>query len=295
MFSLRDLECFMAVVEYKTFSRAARHLSIAQPPLSRRIAELERQIGAPLFLRGAREVELTPAGLALVKQARIVLEQAKLAEHIRRDTVAGSTGQIRVGYVGVTGFSIMPDAIRSFRKSHSNASIKLVYYLFAHQSDALRFGTIDVALVSGSFDAENFQADRLATNHLVVALPAHHPMARLPVVPVADLAKEPFIEFPRYGPTGLHDLVRGVCARSGFVPNIAQEAEGHEMLLACVAAGLGVALVNNAACVIPRNGVIFKEIAPESPPVHLEALSRRDDANPLVAQFIEHLKDAYAR
>jgi hypothetical protein len=47
--------------------------------------------------------------------------------------------------------------------------------------------------------------------------------------------------------------------------------------------------------VIPRNGVIFKEIAPESPPVHLEALSRRDDANPLVAQFIEHLKDAYAR
>jgi DNA-binding transcriptional LysR family regulator len=294
MFSLRDLECFMAVVEHKTFSRAARFLHIAQPPLSRRIADLEREIGAPLFVRGAREVQLTPAGLALVKQARIVLEQAKIAEHIVRDTIAGSSGQIRIGYVGVTAFSLTPKVILAFRKLHPSTSIKLVYYLFAHQSDALRFGIIDVALVSGGVDSEHFRTDRLATNHLVAAIPEDHPMARLPNVRIADLANEPFIEFPRYGPAGLHDLVRSVCAREGFVPKVAQEAEGHEMLLSCVAAGLGIGLVNSASRGLAVAGVVYKDIDPESPPVHLEALSRLDESNPLVFEFIEHLKVAYA-
>ena len=120
-------------------------------------------------------------------------------------------------------------------------------------------------------------------------------MARLPAVRIADLANEPFIEFPRYGPAGLHDLVRSVCAREGFIPKVAQEAEGHEMLLSCVAAGIGLGLVNSASRGLAVAGVVYKDIDPESPPVHLEALSRLDESNPLVFEFIEHLKVAYAR
>lgn len=295
MFSLRDLECFMAVVEHKTFSRAAKALNIAQPPLSRRIAELERELGAALFVRGAREAQLTPAGLALVRQARIVLDQSKIAEHIVRDTIAGSTGSIRLGYVGWTGFSRVPPAIRSFRDARPNASVKLVYYMFADQADALRSGTIDVALISGGLDSENLLAQRLATNHLVAAVPSDHRLAGRAALRIADLAGEGFVEFPRYGPAGLHDVIRGLCAREGFVPRVVQEAEGHEMLLACVAAGMGVGLVNSEAQGLPVRGVTFKALTPESPPVPLVALSRIGDANALVPEFVEHLKLAYAR
>lgn len=290
MFSLRDLECFMAVVEYRTFSRAAKKLNLAQPPLSRRIAELERELGAPLFVRGAREAQLTPAGLSLVRQARIVLDQAKIAEHAVRDAIAGGSGTIRLGYIGWTSFAAVPQAIQSFRAARPQAGVRLVYYMFADQADALRSGTIDVALISGGLDSERLRAERLATNHLIAALPAHHRLAGQSSLRVADLASEGFIEFPRYGPAGLHDLIRTLCAREGFVPRVVQEAEGHEMLLACVAAGMGVGLVNSQARKLPVQGVEFREITPEAPPVHLTALTRIDDSNVLVKEFVEHLK-----
>lgn len=294
MFSLRDLECFMAVVEQKTFSRAARKLNLAQPPLSRRIAELERQLGAPLFVRGAREAQLTSAGLSLVRQARIVLDQAKIAEHVVRDAIAGGSGTIRLGYIGWTSFAAVPMAVRAFLTARPHASVKLVYYMFADQAGALRSGTIDVALISGGLDSDHLKAERLTTNHLVVAVPADHRLASRETIRVAELASEGFIEFPRYGPAGLHDLIRTICARDGFVPRVVQEAEGHEMLLACVSSGLGVALVNSEARKLPVQGVAFREIAPEAPPVHLTALSRIDDENPLVAEFVEHLRRAYS-
>jgi DNA-binding transcriptional LysR family regulator len=283
----------MAVVEHKTFSRAAQSLRMAQPPLSRRVAELERQLGTPLFVRGARQVELTQAGLALVREARIVLEQAKLAERIVRDAIAGDAGHIRLGYVGSAGFDIVPKAIRLFRDQYPRASVNLAH-LWTHQSDALRFGTIDIALVGGVADSEGFRAEDIGTGRLVAALPVDHPMAKCEIVAVADLAAEPFVELPRYGPTGLHDLVRSVFAREGLVPRVVQEAEGHDMLIACVAAGLGVSLVNSAARKLRVRGVVYRDISPNSPPVRLTALCRRKADNPLVPLFIDALRSAYA-
>ena len=282
----------MAIVEHKTFSRAAAALNMAQPPLSRRIADLEKELGADLFIRGSRQIQLTETGMTLVREARIVLEQARLAERIVRDSIKGISGHIRLGYVGSTGFSIVPSAIRFFRDAHPHATVNVVHLLAAHQFDALRFGTIDVALVGGIVESAGFRKEVLRTNRLVAVLPANHPFADRESIDVADLADEPFLEFPRYGPTGLHDLVRSVCAQSGFVPRVAQEADGLDILVACVAAGIGVALVNDAARTLPIRGVAYKEITPASPPVHLTALSRLTDENPLIASFIEQLKAA---
>jgi DNA-binding transcriptional LysR family regulator len=280
----------MAVVEHKTFSRAAQSLHLAQPPLSRRIAELERALGAHLFIRGARQAQLTEAGVALAREARIVLEQAKLAESIVRDAIQGKTGHVRVGYASQSAFGAVPQAARLFRQLHPRATLKFVRYFIAHQNDALRSGAIDIGLINGWFDAEDFRTDCLEINRLVIALPAKHPLARQSVVPVADLADEAFIEFPRFGPTGIHDLVRSVTARAGFIPKVAHEVEGHDVVTACVAASLGVALVNEAACRHPISGVVFREISPPSPEVRMTALSRNDEVNPLVLSFIEQLK-----
>lgn len=280
----------MAVVEHKTFSRAAQSLHLAQPPLSRRIAELERALGAHLFIRGARQAQLTEAGVALAREARIVLEQAKLAESIVRDAIQGKTGHVRVGYASQSAFTAVPQAAQLFRKLHPRATLKFVRFFIAHQNDALRSGAIDIGLINGWFDAEDFRTDCLETNRLVIALPADHPRARQNVVAVADLADETFIEFPRFGPTGIHDLVRSVTARAGFIPKVSHEVEGHNVVTACVAAGLGIALVNEAACRHPMAGVVFREISPPSPEVRMTAMSRNDEVNPLVLSFIEQLK-----
>jgi DNA-binding transcriptional LysR family regulator len=290
LFSLRDLECFMAVVEHKTFSRAAKSLLLAQPPLSRRIAELERALGAHLFIRGARQAQLTHAGVALAREARIVLEQAKLAESIVRDAIQGKTGHVRVGYASQSAFAAVPPAAQLFRKLHPRATLKFVRFFIAHLNDALRSGAIDIGLINGWFEAEDFRADCLEIDRLVIALPENHPLAQQSVVAIADLADETFIEFPRFGPTGIHDLVRSVTARAGFIPKVSHEVEGHNVVTACVAAGLGIALVNEAACRQSIGGVVFREISPPSPEVRMTALSRHDEVNPLVLSFIEQLK-----
>lgn len=292
MFSLRDLECFMAVVEHKTFSRAAQSLHMAQPPLSRRIAELERDVGTPLFVRGSRQVQLTQSGLSLAREAQIVLQQARLAERIVRESLSGNMGHLRLGYVGSAGFDVVPRAIRILRDQNPHASVSLSH-VWIHQSDALRVGTIDIALIGGVTDTEGFRADVIGEGRLVAALLESHPLAERSSVTVEELAKEPFVELPRYGPTGMHDLVRSVFAGRGAVPRVVQVAEGHDMLIACVAAGLGVSLVNSAAVRLPVPRVVYRPIVPESPPVRLTALSRESEKNPLVGLFVEALKAVY--
>jgi DNA-binding transcriptional LysR family regulator len=291
MFSLRDLECFMAVVEHQTFTRAAAALNIAQPPLSRRIADLEQQVGADLFVRGSRLHKLTDAGVALVREARLLLQQAQIAERVVKETLSGQKGHLRIGFTaGSTGFAMMPRAVRAFREAHAHVDVKLAYFVITHQSDALRFGLVDVAVVGGLVDAEGFRVDRVATNQLVVALPADHPLAVKDAIALADLAGEPFIEFPRYGPTGLHDLVRSLFAREGFVPRIVQEAEGHDVVVTCVASGLGLALVNETAAQLPITGVVYRRLIPDAPAIPLVALSRSGDQNPSIPAFVDILR-----
>src|SRR6185312_3114395 len=100
MFELRDLECFLAIVEHKTFHKAAKACGMAQPPLSRRIAALERELGGALFSRDSRRTQLTELGTVFAREARIVLEQAHVDQRVATDFGRGVTGRLRVGFFG---------------------------------------------------------------------------------------------------------------------------------------------------------------------------------------------------
>jgi DNA-binding transcriptional LysR family regulator len=292
VFELRDLECFLAVVECGNFGRAAETLGMAQPPLSRRIAELERKLGVLLFSRERRQIEITDAGRALTREARTLLIQSRLAAQITRDAAAGFTGHLRLGFVGSSGYSIIPKAIRGFRAAYPAATLTLTELLGARQIDALRSGMIDVALVRGPVESEGLLSSRLHSYRLIAALPERHPLSQRKHVEVADLAYEPFIEFNRYGATGLHDLVRGVCAEAGFVPQVVQSVDSLDTLAACVAAGMGVSLVHDVVRMLPIDGIAYLSIKPASPPVDLSCVRRADDLNPLLPAFVECLRSA---
>jgi DNA-binding transcriptional LysR family regulator len=289
---LRDFECALAIVEHRHFGRAAEALGMAQPPLSRRIAALERRLGVALFSRAKRQIEVTDAGRVFAREARAVLAQVALAEDLTRGAAAGYRDRLRLGFVGSSGFGIVPAAVRAFRADYPRTVVTLTELLGARLIAALRAGTIDVAVVRGPFERDGLRGTRLRSDPLVAALPATHPLARRKTVAVSDLRDEPFVEFGRYGATGVHDLVRGVCAEAGFVPGTVQEADALDTLVACVAAGIGVALVHDVARGLPIDGVAYRPIRPFSTPVDLWAVRRRDDATPLAASFVEHLAAA---
>src|SRR3954452_8378396 len=122
---LRHLRYFVAVAEELHFNRAAVRLGVAQPPLSRQIQDLEREVGARLLERTKRHAALTPAGRAFLERARRALEQAGLAVHAGRRAAGGQSGSLAVGFVGSATYGRLPDVLRRFRKRFADVELVL--------------------------------------------------------------------------------------------------------------------------------------------------------------------------
>ncbi|MCX7635948.1 MAG: LysR family transcriptional regulator, partial [Syntrophales bacterium] len=120
---LRHLHYFIAVAEELHFGRAARRLNISQPPLSQQIKQLEEELSLRLFERTRRRVTLTPAGVAFLEEARRII--AMTEEAVRRTVRAdrGETGQLSVGFIGSANYSILPRAIRAFRRCYPDVQL----------------------------------------------------------------------------------------------------------------------------------------------------------------------------
>jgi DNA-binding transcriptional LysR family regulator len=288
MFELRDLECFLTVAEQRNFGRAAAALGIAQPALSRRIANLERDLGVALFSRARRQIELTPAGELLQRDAQAVLAQAALAERRLREAARGSMGHLRLGTRSLSRFALIPRAIRLLRATHPGVTVTVVDPLVALHLDYVRRGTIDMTVARGPVKLDgDLQCERLRSDPLVVALPEGHRLAGHRVVEVRDLAGEDFIEFAWFEAFIFKELARAVCARAGFVPRVVEEADSTDSLLLCVAAAGGVALIHDVDREVRIPGIVYRRIHPAEPPIDLYAVWRRGDPNPIIPPFVE--------
>src|SRR4051812_25390184 len=105
---LRQLRYFVAVAEELHFGKAALRLHMTQPPLSQTIQALEEQLGAALFLRSRRTVALTPAGLALLPEARRMLAQGAALPELVQRAAAGETGRLALAFVSSADYSVLP-------------------------------------------------------------------------------------------------------------------------------------------------------------------------------------------
>jgi len=123
---LRHLRYFVAVAEELSFTRAARNLNMAQPPLSQQIRDLEAEVGTSLFLRTHHRVELTPAGSLFLSDARDVLSRASDALEKVRRAARGEEGELRLGFVGTAMVDdAVPQLLRDFRGRYPAIALHL--------------------------------------------------------------------------------------------------------------------------------------------------------------------------
>ena len=292
-FELRDLECFLGVVEHRSFGRAAAALGMTQPALSRRIAGLERGLGVSLFSRARSQIELTPPGESLAREAPAVLAQAAIAQRVLQEASHGSKGHLRIGTRSAARFALIPAAIRRLRLEYPEISITLGDPMLPFKLEQVREGRFDLAFVRGPVDLrDGFNAEQLRNDPLVVALPERHRLAGRSVIELRDLATERFVEFALQRGYGSKALVRGVCAAAGFIPNVVQEVETADMLVICVAAGIGIGLTYDASRELAVPGVVYRPLRQERKTVPMYAVWRAHDANPMIAPFVRHLKEA---
>jgi DNA-binding transcriptional LysR family regulator len=284
---LRHLRYFVAVAEELHFSRAAQRVGIAQPPLSQQIKTLEDEVGAPLFYRTKRKVELTAAGQAFLGEARRTLAQAEHALRVARRAARGEVGQLAIGFVSSAVYGRFASVFRIMRSQHAEVALTLHELTSEEQVEAVKGNRLDVGLVRPPVvGAEGLSLRSVSQEPLVAVLPQGHALSRQPHVALKALAKEPFLLVPRHLGPGFYDQIIRLCARAGFTPNVVQEARTAQTIISLVAAGMGVSLVPASLRNLRRTGVVYRPIEPSSATTELAALWRRDDQSPVLRLFL---------
>ncbi|RYD17195.1 MAG: LysR family transcriptional regulator, partial [Verrucomicrobiaceae bacterium] len=194
-YSLRELECFIAVAEELSFTRAAARLRLAQPPLSRHIRALEEKIGADLFLREPRKVSLTPAGTIFYEETRNIPRRLERAGEVAKRTSLGETARLRLGFVSAVMNDELVSTFRRFRATHRGVQIMLHDLPPREQLAAIADGRLEAGFV-GLQPRERPTGIRFVPWHkeaLKCFVPRGHPFEKMKTLSLASLAEESFI------------------------------------------------------------------------------------------------------
>ncbi len=288
---LRHLRYFVAVAEEGHVTRAAERLGMQQPPLSQQIRALEREIGAQLFRRKPRGMELTSAGRAFLTDATAILAQVDHAFVATRRTARGEQGRIAIGFTSSAPFHpFVPRVIRSFRESFPLVSLSLEEAGTSELVDALRAERLDgVFIRSSAADFGGLVVHPLLDEEMMAALPAGHELAKSDankLLPLASLSAEPFVLYRRLAGPGFYDSIIGACREAGFSPTIVQEAPRILSTLNLVAAGLGISIVPASLQRLQMDGVVFRRLKVKGKLLAPLSLAlRRSEISPAVRRF----------
>jgi DNA-binding transcriptional LysR family regulator len=240
---LDRLEAFVAVAAERHFGRAAERLHIAQPPLSRRIQQLERELGVVLFARDHHGVEITDAGTRLLPDAQRTLAQVRRLEALAKALRSGSGGLLRLGFVASAAAEVMPRLVAAHRRAFPALEWRLGAATSEAQVQALRAGELDAGLIRPPERRPGLALLPIAREGLSAMLPVDHLLAGRSPLQLADLQGWPLILYPRAEDPAVRDRILSACNNAGFEPRVAEESGEFAATAGLVAAGVGIALV----------------------------------------------------
>src|SRR5881398_120726 len=288
---LRQLRYFVTVAEELHFGRAAARLHMTQPPLSQAIAALEDGFKAPLFLRNRRTVELTPAGSALLPEARRVLAEASVLPELVRRAAGGEAGRLSLAFVTSADYSVLPPFLRRYSERYPGVHLALQEATSDVQVEELLAGRIDAGLLIPPLpDKARAELDymKVLEEPLILCAPAGllasrgtRTRATAPApVRLQDLPHLPLIIFPREISPALYDAILSCFRAAGLAPAIGQQAIQMQTIVSLVSAGMGLALVPHSVCNLMRPGVEYRALAEPTPLVETGIAWRRDNPSP---------------
>ncbi|MDF3201718.1 LysR substrate-binding domain-containing protein [Pseudomonas sp. 1912-s] len=289
---LRHLRYFIAVAEELHFGRAAQVLGISQPPLSQQIQALEQEIGARLFERTNRRVELSEAGRLFLQEARLVLAQVDKAADVARRAQLGELGELKIGFTSSAPFnSSIPQAIFAFRQAFPAVHLNLQEMSSTEVAESLVDESIQVGLMRPLPLPDSLSVVELMREPLVAVLNAGHPLVEGSErgLHLAQLAEEPFVFFPRTYGSGLYAQLLNLARDAGFSPHFAQEAGEAMTIIGLVAAGLGISVLPASYQRIRIDGVVYRTLLDQEAVTAVWLVQRKGQQTPMAKAFVELL------
>jgi DNA-binding transcriptional LysR family regulator len=288
---LRHLRYFVAVGEELHFRRAAERLHVAQPAVSEQVRKLEQELGVKLFDRTQRSVALTPAGAAMLEEARRVLRHAEVAQQAARSAGQRATMRLRIGYLADSLPASVPRALRHVTTSSPTVDIDLETGPALRLIEELRAHRLDAVVIALPAPTSGLRVTPIGEQRAVAVLPAAHRNARGAAVNLKRLAPERIVILPRDANPAFHNAVVAMCRTAGLAPTLVQTTEPRiEHALLSVATGAGMALVpESTAERYTAPGIRFVPLDGAEPAFQTAVLTRPDTNSLPTHNFLQAL------
>lgn len=243
-----------------SFTRAAKVLHMAQPPLSRQIKLLEEEMGVELFERVGRGIQLTEAGRYFLDRTDHIMKA--LTETVRGTQRIGKSKKswFGVGFVPSVLYGYMPRFIRELNKLDGHVEIGLIEMTTLQQFEALKTGRIDIGI--GRLTLEDDEVSRLVLRDekLVVAVPAEHALAARTSLDLNDVQTLGLILYPAQPRPSYADHLLDLFKQQNVVPNVTQEVNELQTAIGLVAAGVGSAIVPESVRGLHRQDIVYVDL-----------------------------------
>ena len=289
-YDLNDMYYFAEVVERGGFAAAGRALGIPKSRLSRRISELEAQLGVRLLQRNKRKpITLTDAGELLYEEAVIVLRHMERAQQIGQLAAQGMSGHVKLGYISSAVTSgMLAQVLTRFRPGHEQVHMQVMAMATPRQLQALQLGEIDAGLLRPRRRyPEGVTAVVVHSEPFMLALAETHPLARHDSISVADLRGQTFIA-PQFvnESEGFGEMLTRLAEVAGFSAQEAYRVDDFVTATSLAAAGYGIVVLPESNRLLHQPGVVFKPLKGFKETVQMVLAYRERENSPAVRAFL---------
>jgi LysR family transcriptional regulator, hca operon transcriptional activator len=286
---LRHLRYFIAVAEEGSLTVAAgQRLHTAQPSLSRQIRDLEYEVGAQLFVRSVRGVELTQSGRAFLDHARLALVQVEAAVEAARRVAQPAKPTFALGFLTGQEMDWLPEVMRMLRDELPNIEVSVSSQYSPDLAHGLMRGKLDLAFMRPEAQIPELEYRVVVKEPLIVAMPSDHRLASQDTVALEDIVGETFIGMSNTAPA-LRVVIEDYLERMGVALKSAHRVDNLAMAMSLIASTRGVALLPSYAKNFLPWAVTSRPLAGEAPTIDLVVGYNKTNTSPILKLFLSRL------
>ncbi len=282
----RQMRYFVALAETLHFGHAAARMNMSQPPFSRQIAAIERELGVRLVSRNSRNVALTQAGERFLQDSRRVLAQFDTACRDARLVAEGQKGELRLGFMMHAAHRIVPHLVSLYTSLQPDVRLILEEAVPVEIDKMMLQGRLDAAVTFGERQFPQLKAVPILKDHLRLIVPSDHKLAARDLIVPQDLQGESLIAAPGTTVPTLRGAIVRYCESGGVIPHFRFEPQLQHTIIRLVAAGLGIGLVPGSICDETIPGIVSRPLS-NAPTIDVVLYVAREATNPALPALID--------
>ncbi|MEM6998945.1 MAG: LysR family transcriptional regulator [Pseudomonadota bacterium] len=293
-FDFRQLRSFMVIADTLSFRKAAEKLHIAQPALSRQIAQLEEALECQLFDRQKRQIQLTDAGNYLYESLPGLFENLKTLSDRTTAIANGKVNQLKFGYTSAAMASFLPSIIKLLHTELENCEFEFVERTSDELIQSVIAKNVDAAFILHRPKNILLKTIPIKSGNAGVVLPDDHPLTKKAAVNFHDLEHTTLILFPRKTNPTMYDEIISQCQKAGFSPKHIIETTPRSTAIAMVAAGQGVATISETLKHTCPQGTVYKPLTQTSLMVNHSCIVRKQQTGRWLELLTHHIETKFS-